>query len=44
MEAGALPENSGEALWEVWGTYKHGFERTEEGWFVNVACPHGVVR
>ncbi|MEO0918603.1 MAG: nuclear transport factor 2 family protein [Pseudomonadota bacterium] len=35
MEAGALPENGGEALWEVWGTYEHGFERTENGWRVN---------
>ena len=35
MEAGALPENGGEALWEVWGTYEHGFERTEDGWRVN---------
>ena len=36
MEAGALPENGGEALWEVWGTYEHGFVRTEDGWRVNV--------
>ncbi len=35
MESGALPENGGEALWEVWGTYEHGFERTDEGWKVN---------
>ncbi|MBV6657775.1 MAG: nuclear transport factor 2 family protein [Devosiaceae bacterium] len=35
MERGALAENGGEALWEVWGTYVHGFERTEEGWKVN---------
>ncbi|MEM6712609.1 MAG: nuclear transport factor 2 family protein [Pseudomonadota bacterium] len=35
MERGALPENGGEALWEVWGTYVHGFERTEDGWKVN---------
>ncbi len=35
MESGALPENGGEALWEVWGTYEHGFERTQDGWKVN---------
>ncbi|MFN3227712.1 MAG: nuclear transport factor 2 family protein [Hyphomicrobiales bacterium] len=35
MERGALAENGGEALWEVWGTYVHGFELTEEGWQVN---------
>lgn len=35
METGALPENGGEVLWEVWGTYEHGFERTEDGWRVN---------
>lgn len=35
MESGALAENGGEALWEVWGTYEHGFERTSEGWKVN---------
>ncbi|MGD1885962.1 MAG: nuclear transport factor 2 family protein [Cohaesibacteraceae bacterium] len=35
MESGALLENGGEALWEVWGTYVHGFVRTEDGWRVN---------
>ena len=35
MERGALEENGGEALWEVWGTYVHGFERTDDGWKVN---------
>ena len=35
MERGALPDNGGEALWEVWGTYVHGFERTDAGWQVN---------
>lgn len=35
MPSGALPENGGEALWEVWGTYTHGFTRTEAGWKVN---------
>ena len=32
MEAGADPANGGEAMWEVWGTYTHGFARTEDGW------------
>lgn len=35
MEAGALDENGGDPLWEVWGTYQHGFTRTNEGWKVN---------
>ena len=35
MERGALTENGGEALWEVWGTYVHEFARTEAGWRVN---------
>lgn len=35
MDTGALTENGGEALWEVWGSYEHGFERTEAGWRVN---------
>ncbi len=35
MERGAAPENGGEALWEVWGTYEHGFTRTDAGWRVN---------
>ncbi|MEM7487622.1 MAG: nuclear transport factor 2 family protein [Pseudomonadota bacterium] len=34
MEAGADPANGGEALWEVWGTYTHGFARTGDGWTV----------
>ncbi|MEM7644040.1 MAG: nuclear transport factor 2 family protein [Pseudomonadota bacterium] len=34
LERGALPENGGEALWEVWGSYEHGFTRTEDGWRV----------
>ncbi|MEM7710440.1 MAG: nuclear transport factor 2 family protein [Pseudomonadota bacterium] len=34
MEAGADPANGGEALWEVWGTYEHGFARAEDGWEV----------
>ncbi len=35
MDAGALPENGGNALWEVWGTYVHEFSRTEDGWKVS---------
>lgn len=35
MERGALPENGGEALWEVWGTYVHGFVETPAGWKVD---------
>ena len=35
MESGALPENGGEALWEVWGTYVHGFARHEDGWKID---------
>lgn len=35
MEAGGLAENGGDPLWEVWGTYEHGFTRTSEGWRVN---------
>lgn len=34
LERGAPPENGGEALWEVWGSYEHGFTRTEDGWRV----------
>ena len=35
MEAGALEENGGDPLWEVWGTYEHGFTRTDAGWRVD---------
>ena len=35
LEAGALEENGGNPLWEVWGTYEHRFERTADGWRVN---------
>lgn len=35
MERGALPENGGGALWEVWGTYKHSFVQTDQGWRVD---------
>ncbi len=34
LERGALPENGGNALWEVWGTYEHRFVRTSRGWRV----------
>ncbi len=35
MESGAAAENGGDPLWEVWGTYEHGFVRTEDGWRVD---------
>lgn len=35
MERGALSENGGDPLWEVWGTYVHGFVETENGWKVD---------
>ena len=35
MERGALPENGGDPLWEVWGTYEHGFERVDGVWKIN---------
>ncbi|QPH55410.1 nuclear transport factor 2 family protein [Pontivivens ytuae] len=35
MERGAAEENGGDPLWEVWGTYEHGFIRTEDGWQVD---------
>jgi hypothetical protein len=25
-------EGLGEPLWEIWGTYEHGFVRTATGW------------
>lgn len=34
MERGALADNGGEAMWEVWGTYQHDFARTGAGWKV----------
>ncbi|SHG93053.1 nuclear transport factor 2 family protein [Marivita hallyeonensis] len=34
MPSGALDENGGNDLWEVWGTYVHDFTRTEDGWRV----------
>lgn len=35
MAEGALEENGGDPMWEVWGNYEHGFTRTEDGWRVN---------
>ncbi len=35
LERGAEKANGGNALWEVWGTYEHGFTRTEDGWRIN---------
>lgn len=35
MERGALTENGGDALWEVWGTYIHGFVATDVGWKID---------
>jgi SnoaL-like domain len=35
MDRGALPENGGEALWEVWGTYEHVFVREGSTWKVS---------
>ncbi|WP_299673081.1 nuclear transport factor 2 family protein [uncultured Roseobacter sp.] len=35
LQRGALPENGGEALWEVWGTYLHSFVETGEGWKID---------
>jgi len=32
MEAGALAENGGNPLWEVWGTYEHRLVRTGKTW------------
>lgn len=35
MDTGAEEANGGNPLWEVWGTYVHGFTRTGAGWKVN---------
>lgn len=35
MPSGALEENGGNDLWEVWGTYTHSFTRSEDGWRVS---------
>ena len=34
MEAGAEAANGGDPMWEVWGTYTHGFERVDGAWRV----------
>lgn len=34
MEEGAMPENGGDPLWEVWGGYEHGLVRTDGVWRV----------
>ena len=34
MEAGADEANGGDPMWEVWGTYTHGFERVDGAWRV----------
>lgn len=35
LERGALPENGADPMWEVWGTYVHGFVATNAGWKVD---------
>ncbi|MEL7261931.1 MAG: nuclear transport factor 2 family protein [Pseudomonadota bacterium] len=35
MERGALPENGGDPMWEVWGTYEHSFVPTDTGWKID---------
>ncbi|MEM9522884.1 MAG: nuclear transport factor 2 family protein [Pseudomonadota bacterium] len=42
MERGALDENGGDPLWEVWGIYEHRFTRTDEGWKVNFMSFHAT--
>ncbi|MEM9250451.1 MAG: nuclear transport factor 2 family protein [Pseudomonadota bacterium] len=42
MERGALEENGGNPLWEVWGTYEHRFLRTEAGWAVTFMAFHAT--
>ena len=32
MERGALTENGGDPLWEVWGDYVHTYAKTSAGW------------
>ncbi|MEM8555201.1 MAG: nuclear transport factor 2 family protein [Pseudomonadota bacterium] len=32
LDRGALPENGGDPMWEVWGTYSYDFARSEDGW------------
>ncbi|WP_136440827.1 nuclear transport factor 2 family protein [Pacificoceanicola onchidii] len=42
MARGGLEENGGDPLWEVWGSYAHGFVRTAEGWKVNFMAFHAT--
>lgn len=42
MERGALEENGGNPLWEVWGSYEHGFTRTEDGWKVDFMAFYAI--
>ncbi|MEO1239019.1 MAG: nuclear transport factor 2 family protein [Pseudomonadota bacterium] len=35
MERGTLPENGGDPMWEVWGTYEHSFTLTDDGWRID---------
>ncbi len=35
LPSGALAENGGNPMWEVWGIYTHNFMRTSEGWLVS---------
>ncbi|MEM7120911.1 MAG: nuclear transport factor 2 family protein [Pseudomonadota bacterium] len=35
MERGALPENGGNPLWEVWGTYEHSLVRVGGEWKIS---------
>ena len=44
MERGGLAENGGDPLWEVWGTYEHGFVRTEDGWQINAMSFNATVQ
>ena len=35
MERGGEEANGANPMWEVWGVYGHGFQRTDDGWKVN---------
>ena len=35
MERGALEENGGNPLWEVWGIYEYRYKRTDAGWKIH---------
>ena len=35
LARGALPENGGEAMWEVWGTYVHEFTKSDSSWKIS---------